>query len=191
MLALCLCDPGEQADDGDVSITMLYQRLLENLAHRELRSQDRAAELVRKRLWELSVVAYGMFNRGSQYVTDEELGSDLTGQVRRSAIAQEVIRGFFFVHTSELDLHHVDARRSYEFLHATFGEFLLGNARLDRIRKTVQPGSPDDGEVRDAKPASRPGSGQHVRHRRVSGQGSGGRQAVDGPCRRRTGARSG
>ncbi|WP_426501992.1 NACHT domain-containing protein [Dactylosporangium sp. McL0621] len=157
MLALYMSDPDVRPIDGTVSTTVLYERLLDNFTRRELQrihdrapaDPDRVAELVPKRLWELSVVAFAMFNRGSQYVTDEQLGGDLaamipgyrdavaTGEVRRSALAQGVIRGFFFVHTSELDLHHEEAKRSYEFLHATFGEFLLAASLLDRVAEAV------------------------------------------------------
>ena len=79
-----------------------------------------------------------MFNRGRQYATEEELDADLAvlvgdvsrtepGSVswgRRLPPARLVVGRFFFIHESQAN---VDVTRfaTYEFLHATFGEYLV------------------------------------------------------------------
>jgi hypothetical protein len=123
----------EEFDDQQIQIWLQL-----HLAEPEIR------EIVRDRVWRLGLVAFSMFNRGRQYVTDEELGADLPaltsedddtvgGSIRRSVVGQRVIQGFFFVRVSELDGHRENSVRSYEFLHATFGEYLVADQLDDTL----------------------------------------------------------
>lgn len=124
----------------------LYERLLTGFAEREVRrmepslaadSLDRAIE---HELMRLSVVALAMFNRRRQWVAQPELDKDLPAllgglhdhrspaELRARLTAGQVVIGrFFFVHEAQATR---DGTRlsTYEFLHATFGEYLV--ARL-------------------------------------------------------------
>lgn len=92
--------------------------------------------------WELlrlSVVAFVMFNRGRQWVTEAELDADLpallgepgnrqrpTPGLRAELTAAEVVIGrFFFVHEAQATRDSTRLK-TYEFLHTTFAEYLIG-----------------------------------------------------------------
>ncbi len=124
----------------------LYERLLYSFARREVvkhqpglpdRELSRATEAELRRL---AVVAFAMFNRGAQWVTEDELEADLAalpflvggasarqneGTMRAPLRAAEIVLGrFFFVHRAQAA--RTDRRmETYEFLHATFGEYLV------------------------------------------------------------------
>jgi hypothetical protein len=123
----------------------LYERLLRSFASREVGKHrpglpERALEgAVDEELRRLSVVAFAMFNRSSLWVTEADLESDLsalfgtarsvTGQDLRTPLhAAELTLGrFFFIHRARAS-QDFTRLETYEFLHATFGEFLV--ARL-------------------------------------------------------------
>ena len=129
MLALYFADPKTEMPVGGLSQNELYQRLFETYAQREVtKSAGRAlsaielAEGVREQLVRLSVAAIGMFNRGRQSITETELGHDLTS-LDIATPAGRLLGEFFFIHSSEANDGSV--HRAYEFLHATFGEYLV------------------------------------------------------------------
>jgi len=146
MLALYDADDNALRRAGELRPDELYERLLRRFARREVvkhrpglpeREVDRAVEVELRRL---SVVAFAMFNRGAQWVTEAELEADLTAlfgpapppgaavDLRAPLRHAEVVLGrFFFVHRSRA-LRDDERLETYEFLHATFGEFLV--ARL-------------------------------------------------------------
>jgi hypothetical protein len=147
LLMLALYDAQDNAYQREASTLVgfeLYERLLTRFARREVLkheprlTNENVAEEVEYELLRLSVAAFGMFNRGRQWVTEDELEEDLRALLPpqasqspglRAALtsAQTTIGRFFFIHRSEA--FRDDGRlRSYEFLHATFGEFLV--ARL-------------------------------------------------------------
>lgn len=124
----------------------VYERLLTSFAEREVRKSspalpsDLLGHAVEQELLRLSIAACAMFNRARQWVTERELDADLTALLdpvreqpavaglRAELTAAEIVIGrFFFVHEARATR---DATRlsSYEFLHATFGEYLI--ARL-------------------------------------------------------------
>jgi hypothetical protein len=122
----------------------LYERLLRGFATREVRksggglSDADLARAVEDELLRLSVTAFAMFNRGLQWVREEDLESDLRalltltdqpshGLRRALTHAEDVIGRFYFVHTTQA-LREEERLKTYEFLHATFGEYLV--ARL-------------------------------------------------------------
>jgi hypothetical protein len=144
MLALYDADTNAlQQRSAELGSTELYRQLLREFARREIRKhtgiladpdleQEVDAELLR-----LSVVAFAMFNRRSQWVSESDLDVDLslllatpqamhkpTGFRAQLTAAQLAVGRFFFVHESQATQ---DERRlqTYEFLHATFGEFLV------------------------------------------------------------------
>lgn len=147
MLALYDADNNVlQNNTREFSRADLYERLLQRLARREVAkigeahvaaTLDRAVEDGLRRL---SVVALAMFNRASHFVTEDDLEGDLsalfgdsrpTGRAQGFRVplgaAERVLGEFFFVQESQAT--RGDRRlHTYEFLHATFGEFLV--ARL-------------------------------------------------------------
>jgi hypothetical protein len=123
----------------------LYERLLKMFLRREISkdsaslSEPEADARLAIHLRQLAVVALGMFNRGRQSITADELRADFEallgppnqiGEVRIGSFARALpeheltIGRFFFIHESQSS---IDNRRFavYEFLHATFGEFLV------------------------------------------------------------------
>ncbi|MEU0571406.1 hypothetical protein ABZ297_39250 [Nonomuraea sp. NPDC005983] len=149
LLMLALYDADSNAlrlGRGRLDETGLYERLLAGFAGREVRkageplSDADLSRAVEDELLLLSATAFAMINRGRQWVAEDDLEADLralfgprsqTGEPygfrRRLTRAEEVIGGFFFVHRTQA-LRDQQRLRTYEFLHATFGEYLV--ARL-------------------------------------------------------------
>jgi hypothetical protein len=122
----------------------LYEELLASFASREVaKSRDGASAselsvLVEQELQRLSLIAFSIINRHRQWVTEAELDADLaallgrpTGQnpgFRTPLTQAEVAIGrFFFVQRAQAMLEG-SRMQAFEFLHATFGEYLA--ARL-------------------------------------------------------------
>ncbi|EWM12083.1 ATPase [Kutzneria sp. 744] len=146
LLMLALYDAEENAlrhESATIGQTELYERLLTRFARREVLKTgtelDPAAfaEAVDQELLRLAVVAFSMFNRSRQWVTETEINQDLTALLGapvgpaglRAALtpAQITLGRFFFVHEAKA-VQDDNQLRTYEFLHATFGEYLV--ARL-------------------------------------------------------------
>lgn len=148
MLALYDADTNVlQRRSAVMSRTELYSRLLKDFASREIRKhapalpEDALARAIEHELFRLSVVAFAMFNRRSQWVPEAGLDVDFSallidkgpnkprsGRSRFELTAAELAVGrFFFVHEARAT-HERRQLRTYEFLHATFGEYLV--ARL-------------------------------------------------------------
>ena len=135
-----------QKKRAELSRTELYGRLLKEFARREV---SKHAEILPEpdieleaeaELRRLSVVAFAIFNRRSQWVSESDLDRDLSvllgengkvpnreGTPAQLTAAQVAISRFFFIHTAQAT-HDGHQLQTYEFLHATFGEFLV--ARL-------------------------------------------------------------
>jgi hypothetical protein len=154
----------------------LYERLLTSFAKREVdkhrpglggQALHRAIE---DELRRLEIAAMAMFARGRQSVHADDLDRDLavlmpeaaqdpvdTGLHGQIAPAHQVLGRFFFVHESRAQ--GTDSATSvFEFLHATFGEYLVARAVTsvleelveDRARSLRRRGGPqhlDDGEL--------------------------------------------
>ena len=148
------------ATQGDVSLDVeslttedLYRRLLDEFIRRQVR--DKAprnlgpaayAELQARVRRDLAVTAFAMFNRGHQYVSEDDLERDLealhpgdspppatTGEPLTRA--RRTIAGFFFVHVAKTDDEtRAPGRRTYEFLHATFAEYLVAEQIAELVR---------------------------------------------------------
>jgi NACHT conflict system protein len=148
LLMLALYDADDNALQrlaGELGRGELYLRLLRRFAEREVakhrpglsdRDRDQAVD---KELDQLSVVGLAMFNRGTQWITETELDADLAALfgppaaadrhgLRAPLGAAEITLGrFFFIHRSRASRDDGELR-AYEFLHATFGEFLVARA---------------------------------------------------------------
>lgn len=145
LLMLALYDADDnvlQHDTERFSRADLYERLLVRFARREVERYQAAGvdQAIEVELGRLSVAAFAMFNRASQWVTEADLDRDLTvllgarwrtneAQGFRAPLgpAELVIGQFFFIQESQA-FRGDNRLHTYEFLHATFGEYLV--ARL-------------------------------------------------------------
>jgi NACHT N-terminal Helical domain 7/AAA domain len=152
----------DQIDQAD-----LYERLLRKFADREVSkegdhlTEPELAQAVEDELERLAIVAFAMFNRGAQWVTEAHVSEDLAALVgtesqqtgMRSPISPgaKALGRFFFVQRAET-LRDNQILRTYEFLHATFGEYLIArhiwNILTDLPNRTARRSSTvDDGEL--------------------------------------------
>ena len=157
LLMLALYDADDNALQrlaGDLGRGELYLRLLRRFAEREVAKQrpglsDRDRDqAVDKELDQLSVVGLAMFNRGTQWITETELDADLAALfgppaaadrhgLRAPLGAAELTLGrFFFIHRSRASRDD-GVLRAYEFLHATFGEYLVARAVWLALREAA------------------------------------------------------
>jgi len=159
MLAIYAADPALPPLDAGSSTADLYRRLLGEFGRREARKTlgdyARGPEVdkrVQDHLDRLAIAALAMFNRGRQDISEDELGTDLMaldeqlmGRSRPDEAGQRVIAEFFFVHAPEARMlteptgkrargpHGRQPRRTYEFMHATFGEYLVASRVMAEI----------------------------------------------------------
>ncbi|WP_434599221.1 NACHT domain-containing protein [Streptomyces sp. A5-4] len=150
LLMLALYDAGANAlqcgAEGDEPLgeAELYEQLLASFAVREVGKSERTlsgrqlAARVEQELQRLSLISFGMLNRRRQWITSAELELDLVALLGRSEPATTDFRArlgpaeialgrFFFVQRAQA-LRDDQRLATYEFLHATFGEYLA--ARL-------------------------------------------------------------
>ena len=143
------------AADVDLDQADLYERLLSRFAWREVMKaapgdpESHLEVLVEEELLRLSLVAFAGFNRGRQWVTEADLDADLpvllrtgptgpTTSVRRTLTVGETVLGrFFFIHEARAR-RDGQALQTYEFLHATFGEYLSARALERELADIVE-----------------------------------------------------
>ncbi|NMO56212.1 hypothetical protein HH310_34175 [Actinoplanes sp. TBRC 11911] len=153
LLMLALYDAaGNSLQDEDVDAGRLYERLLHEFAAREVRRvhdaqpEEAQARLIEEELQRLSVVALAMFHRGRLWATGTELDADLAAlglgpSVRAPTesfrtpltAAQEMVGRFFFIQRAQA-YQDEQTLQTYEFLHATFGEFLVARLVVQAVR---------------------------------------------------------
>jgi hypothetical protein len=170
MLGLFDASTSELADFASLDTGQLYERLLSEFARREVARSFAGPDsalpgLVEQELLRLSVVAFAMFHRGRLWVTEAELDNDLAGLGFATApppadgfrtpltAGQEMVGRFFFIQRAQAQR---DGRQlqAYEFLHATFGEYLVARLTVQALHDAVardaagtlalQPRSADD-----------------------------------------------
>ncbi|HET6860389.1 MAG TPA: hypothetical protein VFH94_25250 [Streptomyces sp.] len=150
LLMLALYDAGGNAlqhgaDGGEpLGEAQLYEELLASFAVREVGKSEKAltdhrlAARVEQELQRLSLISFGMLNRRRQWITSAELELDLGALLGRSEPvttdfrarldpAEIALGRFFFIQRAQA-LRDDQRLATYEFLHATFGEYLA--ARL-------------------------------------------------------------
>ncbi|MFJ6723685.1 hypothetical protein ACIQPQ_02090 [Streptomyces sp. NPDC091281] len=160
LLMLALYDADDNAvqslREEDFSRTELYERLLTTFVRRQLVKDGTlpaagAPAAVEQELHRLSVIAVGMFQRGVQALTGAEAAADLTALADGTADSDLLFGRFFFVHEARTVIAEQHLR-SYEFMHATFGEHLaarLVDRTLRRLPDRRREGHtlPDDGAL--------------------------------------------
>ena len=165
-----------QRSDTQLGRAGLYEGLFGDFAQREVAKsmQNRAMpasqqlELAERELQRLAITAIAMFSRGKQAVTEAELNRDLSvlfpddpgagpasGEAPPLTPAQRATGRFFFIHKSQARPHD-ELARSYEFLHSTFGEFLVARLTtrvlrdLTAMRQVIRQGmTPGAGQLND------------------------------------------
>ncbi|MEU4271847.1 hypothetical protein [Streptomyces sp. NPDC026092] len=127
----------------------LYERLLGEFVRREVVRQQgplpppEEETAIEEELLRLGVIATGMFNRRSQSIMARDAERDLSVLLRDPGAPLPFGR-FFFVHEAQAVAAEEEIR-SYEFLHATFGEYLVARVVCRELRKTVGGGPRQEG----------------------------------------------
>ena len=134
----------EAAGEEPLGEAELYEELLGSFAVREVGKSATActerelAERAEQELQRLSLISFGMLNRRRQWITAAEAEQDLAVLLGRPEPVRDGFRApldqgeialgrFFFVQRAQA-LRDEQRLATYEFLHATFGEYLA--ARL-------------------------------------------------------------
>ncbi|MET8978693.1 helix-turn-helix transcriptional regulator [Streptomyces sp. NPDC004539] len=136
MLALYHSVEPDPGDTATMSRATLYERLLSLFVRRQIAKLEPRLrpDLLERRTEDeldlLSVIAVAMFNRGRQGVTGEEAEHDLAHlrapDNHLTAPEPRLLFGrFFFIHEARARFDGGEERLWYEFLHATFGEYLV------------------------------------------------------------------
>jgi hypothetical protein len=164
----------QHAGDG-LGRVELYERLFADFVGRQVDKHgsdlmpDARRRAVEAEWRRLSAVALAMFNRGGDVITEAELDADLPhllapddlarpgSETRDRALTagQLLVGRFFFIHESRASRDTGTPEKSFEFLHATFGDFLaarlivtalvdLADERIHRMHRR-QPGVLDAG----------------------------------------------
>jgi hypothetical protein len=135
---------GTETAGSGIDETVLYEELLTAFAYREV---EKSAEgipagelpvLVQQELQRLSLIAFSVINRRRQWVTVAELDADLAALLGQPAAQHSGFRAplppgeialgrFFFIQRAQAVVAG-SRLQTFEFLHATFGEYLA--ARL-------------------------------------------------------------
>ncbi|MFF5372301.1 NACHT domain-containing protein [Streptomyces sp. NPDC013187] len=151
-------DNSLQKEKSDFDISDLYEKMLIRFSRREVMSRGGASKdshalqrAIEQKLQQLSITAAAMFNRAQQWVNAVELEEDLsqlyptqTEEVRDTlheplTKTDLTVGGFFFIHKSSAE--GLTRRRTYEFMHATFGEYLMARGvwrSLEYLLATAQ-----------------------------------------------------
>jgi hypothetical protein len=167
MLAVYLAELNTNQLGADLTRSELYQRILDRFISRQIteKSAPDASDaeqqaLQRRQRRRLQYAAIGMFNRGRQHITDLELNADLAALEPPTAAApgfqpltaaDRVLGEFMFVHNPRADR---EQRSAYEFLHATFGEFLVAELVVELLvqltrHRELETGLPHSGGLDD------------------------------------------
>ncbi|MGW3120911.1 hypothetical protein ACWDBW_27805 [Streptomyces sp. NPDC001107] len=139
--------------EEDISRTQLYDRLLTEFVRRQVEKDGplppaETDAAVERELHRLSVIALGMFHRGAQSISGQKAGLDLATLDTSAPDDSGLLFGrFFFVHEAQAVVTE-QRLRSYEFMHATFGEHLAARLVDQALRRLVDAESPvNDGEL--------------------------------------------
>ncbi|MFE0421602.1 NACHT domain-containing protein [Streptomyces sp. NPDC058953] len=140
--------PGAEFDEA-----ALYEQLLTSFAAREIMKSDpglpqRELEArAEQELQRLSLISFGMLNRRRQWITAQEAEADLAAILGRDATVGDdfqapLSRGeialgrFFFVQRAQA-FRDNERMATYEFLHATFGEYLVARLAVQLLESLL------------------------------------------------------
>jgi hypothetical protein len=134
MLALYDAQANALQTDGAFSKADLYERIFHEFTMRELaKGQALTPEHMKRRaeecMGELSLVAIALFKSGSKTISGKALDQDLT-RWNASVTADAATNQFFFAYSLPLGSLAGSKDCGYQFLHPTFGEFLVARSML-------------------------------------------------------------
>jgi transcriptional regulator with XRE-family HTH domain len=152
LLMLALYDASSNAlrelTGEDIGRIGLYERLLSEFTRRQVAKHHGAqpfaaqAAAVEHELQRLAVIAVGMFNRRRQGITASEAHADQTALLNVGIAPSPLLFGrFFFIHEAQAVVTG-QHRHSYEFLHATFGEYLTARLITDELKNLLRTDPP-------------------------------------------------
>ncbi|EST36701.1 hypothetical protein M878_00985 [Streptomyces roseochromogenus subsp. oscitans DS 12.976] len=142
------------ADERPLGEADLYEALLGSFARREVAKDTRDTlrdtqtdDLLERELQRLSLVAFAMLNRRRQWASTAELEEDLAALLGRHAIrpsdfrepvgqAEITLGRFFFVQRAQ-SIRGGQTLSTYEFLHATFGEYLAARLAVQLLTRLL------------------------------------------------------
>ena len=138
MLAVYCADNEVPSLDAGTSLADLYEKLFDRFARREAAKSapDDLDAAASDHLRRLSIAALGMLNRGAQHISEADLSADLAALGEPTPSGKRVLGEFFFVHTAQATAGSVT--RTYEFLHATFGEYLVADRVVEVLRDVAE-----------------------------------------------------
>ncbi|MET3426008.1 hypothetical protein BJ973_005220 [Actinoplanes tereljensis] len=151
MLALYDSDANALRGRGRLTTGELYEQLLLGFARREVAkaypnlSRNDLEPHAEQELSRLAIVAFAMLNRSAQWVTEGAVADDLratlgvpaAGRHTDALSASELIFGrFFFIHRAQA-IRGGQPRRTYEFLHSTFAEYLVARFTWRLLQEAV------------------------------------------------------
>ncbi|HEX9623425.1 MAG TPA: helix-turn-helix domain-containing protein [Streptosporangiaceae bacterium] len=134
---------------GALDESALYEALLTSFAAREVAKDgaglppEEIADRVEEELQRLSLVAFAAINRHRQWVTEAELDADLTALLGPASTPTSHFRApithagvalgrFFFIQRAQA-VRDGSRLATFEFLHATFGEYLATRLAIQLI----------------------------------------------------------
>ena len=143
MLALYDTDNNALKQEHNLSGTELYENLIRSFVRRELQKnqefdcceteRDRDA-IIDAEVLRLSISAMGMFNRQQLYIRSDQLNADLECLKGGKPLKGDLeFRKFFFIHSMHYKLSKDHSQYAYEFLHATFSEFLTARFITEQL----------------------------------------------------------
>jgi hypothetical protein len=138
LLALYDAEKNALRNAENLSQPELYERIFRRYLEREVEKghlpirRNEQTPLIEQRFRELSTIAIGMLNRGRRFITKQEVIDDFNSAgVRRdstlrteSTSADDAVGQFFFLYRAQAQQQESVLNEGYEFIHATFGEFL-------------------------------------------------------------------
>lgn len=123
-----LCADGEMSHAQRGDVTLFLENLISGFLLREAAREPDRCQGAKSRRLSLESCAFSMFSRGVQVLEEATIESDMAITVpegHRLSIV-DLIRGFYFLQRNSARLGKGEIR-SYEFLHATIGEFLTAS----------------------------------------------------------------
>ncbi|MFF0735962.1 NACHT domain-containing protein [Streptomyces chartreusis] len=142
-------------DERPLGEADLYEALLGSFARREVAKEAgdvlrdaQVEDLLERELQRLSLVAFAMLNRRRQWASTAELEEDLVALLGRHAHKPSSFREplsqaditlgrFFFVQRAQ-SIRGGQTLSTYEFLHATFGEYLAARLAVQLLTRLLE-----------------------------------------------------
>lgn len=151
LLALYDAENNALRNAQNLSEAELYERIFHSYLERELDKDnlpvrpDERKPLIEQRFRELSTIAIGMLNRGRRFITRQEVTVDFNAaEVHRDPAgpgtptgADDAVGQFFFLYRAQAQDGDTALGEGYEFIHATFGEFLAARIIAKQLARAA------------------------------------------------------